>query len=69
MNEKVERRNKTLSEFLVAILLDSKAAPSWWSEIIKSVGYVLNRISKLNNTTLPYKVLNNKTSNLSYLKT
>ena len=69
MNGKVERKNRTLTELVVAILLESGAAPSWWGEIIKTVNYVLNRIPKSNSKTSPYEVLKHKTSNLSYLRT
>ncbi|KAL4025369.1 hypothetical protein IC575_013758 [Cucumis melo] len=69
MNGKVERKNRTLTELVVAILLESGAAPSWWGEIIKTVNYVLNRIPKSNCKTSPYEVLKHKTSNLTYLRT
>ena len=41
----------------------------WCGEIIKTVNYVLNKISKSNGKTSPYKVLKNKALNLSYLRT
>ncbi|KAL0545202.1 hypothetical protein IC582_020351 [Cucumis melo] len=69
MNGKAERMNRTLTELVVAILLESGAAPSWCGKIIKIVNYVLNRISKSNNKTSPYKVLKHKTPKLSYLRT
>ncbi|KAL0559604.1 hypothetical protein IC582_004219 [Cucumis melo] len=69
MNGKAERKNRTLTELVVAILLESGAAPSWWEEIIKSVNYVLNRIPKSNSKTSLYEVLKHKTPNLSYLRT
>ncbi|KAL0556336.1 hypothetical protein IC582_004849 [Cucumis melo] len=60
MNEKAETKNRTLTELVVAILLESGAAPSWWGEIIKTVNYVLNRIPKSNSKTSPSKSLNIK---------
>ena len=69
MNGKAKRNNRILTELVVAILLESGAAPSWWGEIIKTVNYVLNRIPKSNNKISPYEVFKNKTSNLSYLRT
>ena len=61
MNVKAERKNITLTELVIAILLESEIAPSWWGEIIKTVNYVLNRIPKSNNSISPYEVLKNKT--------
>ena len=69
MNGKAERKNRTLIEFVVAILLDLGAAPSCWGEIIKIVNNVLNRMPKPNNTNSLYEVLKNKTPNLSYFIT
>lgn len=34
MNNKAERKNRTLTELVVAILLNSGAASYWWGEII-----------------------------------
>lgn len=69
INSKVERKNKTLYEFVGVILLDLGAALYWWGEIIQSVCYVLNRIPKSKNTTAPYEVFKNKKPNLSYFRT
>ena len=69
MNGKIERKNRTLTELVVAILLDSGASPSQLDEIIKTVNYVVNRIPKSNSKTSPYEVLKNKTPNMSYLRT
>ncbi|KAL0540288.1 hypothetical protein IC582_024522 [Cucumis melo] len=69
MSGKTERKNRTLTELVVAILLESEAASSWWSEIIKTVNYVLNRIPQSNSKTSPYEVLKHKTPNLTYLRT
>ena len=60
MNGKAERKNKTLTELVVAILLELGAAPFWWGEIIKSVNYVLNRIPKSNIKPHHTKSLNIK---------
>ena len=59
MNNKVERKNRTLSELVVAILLNLGAAPSWWTKIFRTVYHVLNRIPKSKNTTSPYEVFKN----------
>ena len=44
MNGKAERKNRTLTELVVTILLDLGATPFWWGEIIKTISYVLHRI-------------------------
>ena len=69
MNGKTESEDRTLIELVVVILLESRVAPSCWSEIFKPVNYVLNRIPKSNTKTSPYEILKNKTPNLSYLRT
>ncbi|KAL4026406.1 hypothetical protein IC575_014836 [Cucumis melo] len=69
MNGKAERKNRTLTELVIAILLESGVAPSWWREIFKTINYVLNRIPKSNSKTSPYEVLKHKAPNLSYLRT
>ncbi|TYK05693.1 retrotransposon protein, putative, Ty1-copia subclass [Cucumis melo var. makuwa] len=69
MNGKAERKNKTLTELVVAIVIELEVAPSWWDEIIKTVNYVLNWIPKSNNSISSYEILKNKTPNLSYFRT
>ena len=46
MNGKAEGKNRTFTESLVAVLLKSSFASSWWGEILLTVCYVLNRIPK-----------------------
>lgn len=46
MNGKAERKNRTFTELVVAIMLNSGAAPHWWGEILLTVSYVLNRVPK-----------------------
>jgi len=42
MNGKAKRKNRTFTELVVAIMLNSGAAPHWWGEILLTVSYVLN---------------------------
>ncbi|KAK2442716.1 putative mitochondrial protein [Trifolium repens] len=69
MNGKAERKNRTLTELVVASMLYSGAAPHWWGEILLTVCYVLNRIPKVKNAVSPYEMLKKRQPNLSYLRT
>jgi transposase InsO family protein len=69
MNGKAERKNRTLTELVVAIMLTSGAASHWWGEIILTVCYVLNRVPKSKEMVSPYEKLKKRQPNLSYLRT
>lgn len=69
MNEKAERKSRTLTELLVAIMLNSDDAPHWWGYILLTVCYILNRVPKSENKISPYKILKKIDSNLSYFRT
>ena len=69
MNGKAERKNRTLTESVVAILLNSGAASHWWGEILLTVCYVLNRVPKSKSKISPYEILKNRQPNLSYFRT
>ncbi|KAK2455989.1 putative mitochondrial protein [Trifolium repens] len=69
MNGKAERKNRTLTELVVAIMLTSGAASHWWGEIILTVCYLLNRVPKSKEMVSPYEKLKKRQPNLSYLRT
>ncbi|PNX87224.1 retrovirus-related Pol polyprotein from transposon TNT 1-94, partial [Trifolium pratense] len=69
MNGKSERKNRTLTELVVAIMLKSGAAPHCWGEIILTVCFVLNRVPKTKKLISPYEILKKRQPNLSYLRT
>lgn len=69
MNGKVERKNRTFTESIVTILLNSGATSHWWGEILLTVCYVLNRIPKSRSKISPYEVFKSKKPSLSYFKT
>ncbi|CAJ2638290.1 unnamed protein product [Trifolium pratense] len=69
MNGKAERKNRTLTELVVAIMLNSGAAAHWWGEIILTVCFVLNRVPKSKEMISPYETLKKRQPNLSYLRT
>ena len=69
MNGKAERKNRTLTESVVAILLNSGAASHWWGEILLTACYVLNRVPKSKSKISPYEILKNRQPNISYFRT
>ena len=69
MNGKAERKNRTLTELVVAIMMNSGAAPHWWGEILLTVCYVLNRVPKSKSNISPYEIVKKRQPNLSYLRT
>jgi len=46
MNGKSERKNRTFTELVVSIMLNSSASPHWWGKILLIVCYVVNRVPK-----------------------
>jgi len=69
MNGKAERKNRTFTKLVVAIMLNSEAVPHWWGKILLTVSYVLNRAPKTKNKVYSYEILKKKQSNLSYIRT
>ena len=69
MNGKAARKNITLTELVVAIMMNYSAAPHWWREILLTVCYVLNRVPKSKCKISPYEILKKRQPNLSYLRT
>ena len=68
-NGKAERKNRTFTESVVAILLNYGAASHWWGEILLTACYVLNRVPKSKSKISPYEILKNRQPNLSYFRT
>ena len=69
MNGKAERKNRTLAELTVAVLLSSGAASFWWGEILLTVCYVLNRIPNSKTKISPYIILKTRRPNVLYFRT
>jgi len=69
MNGKVDRKNRTFIELVVAIMLNSGAAPHWWGEILLNFSYVLNRVPKTKNKVFPYEILKKRQPIFSYIRT
>ena len=56
MNGKAERKNRTHSELIVAVLLSSGSASHWWGEVLLTVCYVLNRVPNSKSKISPYEI-------------
>jgi len=67
MNGKVDRKNRTFIELVVAIMLNSGAAPHWWGEILLNFSYMLNRVPKTKNKVFPYEILKKRQPIFSYI--
>ena len=70
MNRKAERKNRTFTELIVAIMLSSGAAPHWWGGgALMTVCYVLNRVSNAKTNISPFELWKGRKPNVSYFKT
>ena len=69
INSKSERKNRTLTELAVSILLNSGASSHWWGEILLTACYILNRIPKSKSKISPFEILRNYKLNVSYFRT
>lgn len=67
MNGKSKRNNKTLTEFIISIMLYSCDSSHWWGEILLIICYVLSIVSESKSNVSTYKILKKRQSNLSYL--
>nr|GEX00372.1 putative ribonuclease H-like domain-containing protein [Tanacetum cinerariifolium] len=68
-NGVAERRNKTLIEAARTMLADSKLPTMFWTEAVRTVCYVLNRVSVTSpHTKTPYALLTGNIPSVSYFK-
>lgn len=67
-NGKAERKNRTLTELVVAILISSGAPKSLWGEALLTVCHVLNRIPHLSSDVSPYELWKNRKPNIDYFR-
>ncbi|GJU39489.1 putative ribonuclease H-like domain-containing protein [Tanacetum coccineum] len=68
-NRVAERKNRTLIEAARAMLADSKLPTMFWTKVVSTDCYVLNRVlvtKPLNKT--PYELVSGKVPNISHLK-
>jgi transposase InsO family protein len=64
-----ERKNRTLTELVNAMLETAGLSKEWWGEAILTVCHVLNRLPTKNKEIIPFEVWKKKRLNLLYLRT
>lgn len=69
MNGKAERKNRTFTELVVALLISSGAALHWWGEALSTVCYVINKVPNAKTKVSPYELWKRRKPNVLYFKT
>jgi hypothetical protein len=64
-----ERKNRTLTNLVNAMLETAGLSKEWWGETILTVSHVVNRVSIKNKEITPFEKWEKKILNLSYLHT
>ena len=64
-----ERKNRTLTELVNAMLETTDLFKEWWGEAILTACPVLNRVPTKNKEITPFEEWEKKRLNLSYLRT
>lgn len=64
MNGKSERKNITLIELIVVIMLNFRVVSHRWRGILLTARYVFNRVVKSKNKISPYEILKKNTIKL-----
>jgi hypothetical protein len=64
-----ERKNRTLTELVNAMLDTAGLSKEWWGEAILTVCHVLNRVLTKNKEITPFDEWEKKRLNLSYMRT
>ena len=68
-NGVAERKNRTLTLMINAMLSNSSLTTGYWGEALLTACYILNRIPIKKNNITPYELWKNKKPNLSYFRT
>ena len=63
-----ERKNRTLIELTIAMLIESGAPLHFWGETILTVCQVLNRVPHKKSHTTPFEMWKEHKPNLGYLR-
>jgi hypothetical protein len=63
-----ERKNRTLTDLVNAMLDTSGLSKEWWGEAILTACHVLNRVPIKNKEITPFDEWEKKRVNLSYLR-
>ena len=64
-----ERKNRTLTDLVNAMLDTSGLSKAWWGEAILTACHVLNRVPTKNKDITPFEEWEKKRLKLSYLRT
>ena len=64
-----ERKNRTLTELVNAMLSTAGLSKEWWGEAILTACHVLNRVPTKNKEITPFEEWEKRRLNLSYLRT
>jgi transposase InsO family protein len=64
-----ERKNRTLTELINAMVETARLSKEWWGETILTACHVLNRVRTKNKEITPFEEWKNKRLNLFYLCT
>ena len=67
-NGVAERKNRTLTEMINAMLSKFGLSEGFWGEVMLTTCYILNRVPNKRNSITPYELWNKKKPNLSYFK-
>src|SRR3954464_9206016 len=68
-NGVAERKNRTLTDLVNAMLDTSGLSKAWWGEAILTSCHVLNKVPVKDNEITPYELWEKKRTTLSYLRT
>jgi transposase InsO family protein len=64
-----ERKNRTLTDLVVAMLETSGLSKEWWGEAVLTACHVLNRVPPKNKVLTPFEEWGKRKPTLSYLHT
>jgi transposase InsO family protein len=67
-NGVAERKNRTLSDLVNAMLVTARLSKAWWGEAVLTACHVLNRLPMKNKEKTPYEVWIGRRPSLSYLR-
>src|SRR6266542_3487332 len=68
-NGVAEKKNRTLTDLVNAMLGTSGLSKAWWGEAILTSCHVLNKVPTKDNETAPYELWEKRKLTLSYLRT
>ena len=64
-----ERKNRTLTDLVNAMLESSGMSYEWWGEAILTASFVLNRVVIKNKDITPYEGWKGQKPNVNFLRT